>query len=361
MYIYARYLSKQLFWTTVFLTITLTGAVWLTQSLRYIDFVIARGLSIFTFIKLISYLLPNLFATILPISLLIATLFVLNKLYSDNELIVLRSLGISDRQLITPPLVITFIVSITLYIMNLYVHPLATQHYKELKSEIRNSLTKMMIQPGDFNTFKRMTFFAKKRSPGGELQGIFIYDLRDPKKPVSMTAEKGIILDKDQGIHFILFQGTRQSTDQKTNRPSILTFDQYSIEIRNPPDLYERDRKPGEFFIEELLYPQNDISSKLRHRLTVEAHQRLLFPLIVFPFVLMACIAYLYGDYNRRGRAKRVALTILHCILLEVFLLLLLNLSNKSVVLIYLAYGTIIISILTLLYFLLKVQKSKDS
>lgn len=255
---------------------------------------------------------------------------------------------------------IAFIVSITLYIMNLYVHPLATHHYKELKGEIRNSLTKMMIQPGDFSTFKQLTFFAKKRTHGGELQGIFIYDLRDPKKPISMTAEKGIILDKAQGIHFILFQGTRQSTDQKTNKPSILTFDQYSIEIKNPPDLYERDRKPGEFFIEELLYPQNNIPPKLRHKLTVEAHQRLLFPLIVFPFVLMACFAYLFGDHNRRGRTKRVALTVLSCILLEVFLLLLLNLSNKSSLLIYFAYATIIVSVLSLLYLLLKVQRFKE-
>src|SRR5262249_5235955 len=144
----------------IFLTLTLTGAVWLTQSLRYIDFVIARGLSLLTFLKLVSFLLPNLFATILPISLLIATLFVFSKLYSDNELIVLRSLGISDRQLITPPLVMALFVSLTLYGMNLYVHPLSTQHYKELKSEIRNSLTKMMIQPGEFSTFKHLTFFV---------------------------------------------------------------------------------------------------------------------------------------------------------------------------------------------------------
>jgi lipopolysaccharide export system permease protein len=360
MYVYARYLSKQLFWTTIFLTLTLTGAVWLTQSLRYIDFVIARGLSILTFIKLISFLLPNLFATILPISLLIATLFVLNKLYSDNELIVLRSLGISDRQLITPPLVLAFIVSLSLYAMNLYIHPLATQHYKDLKSEIRNSITKMMIQPGDFSSFKNMTFYAKKRTHGGELQGIFIYDYRDPKKPISMTAEKGIILDKDQGLHLILFQGTRQSIDNKTNKPSIMTFDQYSVEIKNPRDIYERDRKPGEFFIDELLNPQNDIPPRLKHKLKVEAHQRLLFPLIVFPFVLMACLAYLFGDHNRRGRAKRVAMTIFGCILLEVFLLLLLNLSSKSVVLIYCAYGTVFATILTLLIFLLKVQKFKD-
>lgn len=361
MYIYARYLSKQLFWSTFFLTLTLTGAVWLTQSLRYIDFVIARGLPILTFLKLVSYLLPNLFATILPISLLIATLFVLGKLYSDNELIVLRSLGISDLQLITPPLIIAFFVSITLYIMNIYVHPLATQHYKELKSEIRNSLTNMMIQPGDFNTFKRMTFFAKKRSYGGELHGIFIYDSRDPKKPISITAEKGIILDKDQGLHLILFQGTRQSTEQKTHKPSILTFDQYSIELKNPPDLYERDRKPGEFFIDELLYPNQDISPKLRHKLTVEAHQRLLFPLTVFPFVLMACFAYLFGDYDRRGRTKRVALTVFNCILLQVLLLLMLNLSNKSLLLIYFAYGTIVICVLTLLFLLLNVQKIRDN
>lgn len=360
MYVYSRYLSKQLFWTTIFLTLTLTGAVWLTQSLRYVDFVIARGLSILTFLKLISFLLPNLFATILPISLLIATLFVLNKLYSDNELIVLRSLGISDRQLITPPLVLAFIVSVSLYVMNLYIHPLATQHYKELKNEIRNSITKMMIQPGDFSSFKHMTFYAKKRTYGGELQGIFIYDLRDPKKPISMTAEKGIIMDKDQGLHLILFQGTRQSMDQKTNKPSILTFDQYTVEIKNPRDIYERDRKPGEFFIDELLHPQNDISPRLKHKLKVEAHQRLLFPLIVFPFVLMACLAYLFGDHNRRGRTKRVALTIFCCIILEVFLLLLLNLSSKSSVLIYCAYGTIFATVVALLILLLKVQKFKE-
>jgi len=359
MFIYSRYLTKQLFWTTVFLTFAFTGAVWLTQSLRYIDFVMARGLPIFTFLKLISYLLPNLMATILPISLLIATLLVLHKFYTDNELIVLRAFGLSNLQLIKPSLFLACCVTLMLYFMNLYVHPITTRYYKEFKAEIRNSLTSFMIQPGEFNSFKKMTFFVKSRTRAGELQGVFIYDSRDAKKPIAITAEKGIILDKDNGLHLILFKGTRQSNDVKTKKPSILTFGEYSLEITNPPEIDERDRKPGEYFLDELLNPQANIEPRLRHKYKVEAHQRLLLPFTAFPFVLFACIAYLCGEYDRRGRTKRVIGVIFSCILLEVLILTLLNQSEKTSALIYSAYGVVLLTIISALVVLLQEQRLK--
>lgn len=359
MFIYSRYLAKQLFWTTLFLTFALTGAVWLTQSLRYIDFVMARGLPMFTFFKLISLLLPNLLITILPISFLIATLLIMNKFYSDNELIVLRALGLSNFQIIKPSLMLALFISGLLYIMNMYIHPLSTRSYKEFKNEIRNNITSFMIQPGKFNSIRNMTFFVKERTHSGNLRGIFIYDLTTPDKPISITAEKGVTLDKVDGLQVILFNGTRQSVDVKTNKPSILTFDQNSIEIKNPSIAYERDRKPGEYFLSELFSPQENITPKLRHKLRVEAHQRLLFPLIIFPFVLLACLVYLFGDHDRRGRSKRLVAAVFSCILLEVLLLTLLNLSDKAPFLIYSAYGTVFLTTLILFIFLLKIQKFK--
>ncbi|MBD0275320.1 MAG: LptF/LptG family permease, partial [Acetobacteraceae bacterium] len=63
-----RYIFRQLALALLGVTVGLAVLVWLTQSLRFIELVLDRGLSFLVFIELTGLLLPGFFAVILPIT-----------------------------------------------------------------------------------------------------------------------------------------------------------------------------------------------------------------------------------------------------------------------------------------------------
>src|SRR5688572_15372098 len=63
--------------------ITLTSAIWMTQALRDLDLITSQGQSILTFIGITSLVIPSLILVLAPVSLVIAIVYVLNKLTTD--------------------------------------------------------------------------------------------------------------------------------------------------------------------------------------------------------------------------------------------------------------------------------------
>ena len=131
-----RYIFNQLVIVTIFVTIGLTFAIWLTQSLRLIDYIVNRGLPAATFISFVGLLLPSFLGIVLPIATFCAVLFVYNKLTMDSELVVLRAAGMSQMQLARAGLVVGLGATIIVYAISLYLLPLSYRAFKELQDEI---------------------------------------------------------------------------------------------------------------------------------------------------------------------------------------------------------------------------------
>lgn len=348
-----RYIFSQTLWLTVLITAILSLAVWLMQSLRFIDYVMTKGISFLIFFKLSSFLLPTLVSTILPIAFLIAILFIFSKLYSDSELVVMRSLGLSNLQIMKAPLVTAVLFLAVLYAINLYIQPLAHTGFKDLREDIRHNLTGKWLQPATFTAIEGITFYTKRKTRSGDMQGIFVYDARDPKNVAAITAEVGQIVETPKGLRFILYRGSRQVVNSKTRKPSILNFEEYSVDVETHKNKGPRHKKANELSMAELFHPDEDLSDKDKKLIRIEVHERILLPMMLFPFVLLAGLAFLLGDYNRRGRSKRIIIAVFSCLLLEVSLFSTLNISSKYAYLIEGAYGLIFFVILLCLKFLI--------
>ena len=97
-----RYVLSQLTLALVLVTTGLVALIWLTQSLRFIQIIVNRGLSPVVFVKLTFLLVPSFVATILPITCFIVVLFVFMLLLVcdfvfAHDLVYCRSLLIGMR------------------------------------------------------------------------------------------------------------------------------------------------------------------------------------------------------------------------------------------------------------------------
>ncbi|HYZ65066.1 MAG TPA: LptF/LptG family permease, partial [Acetobacteraceae bacterium] len=71
-----RYIFRQLLFALFAVTAGLVALIWLTQSLRFVELVVNRGLSMRVFLELTGLLIPNFIAVILPITVFVVVQFV---------------------------------------------------------------------------------------------------------------------------------------------------------------------------------------------------------------------------------------------------------------------------------------------
>lgn len=310
MFQYTKYIIWRIAGPTILICFSLTGIAWLTQSLKFLDLIVNRGLDFSTFIYLSSLLLPSLLWVIIPISVFIGVLFVYNKLVFDNELIILRSAGVNRMGQIKPALIFAGMVTIFSYFIALYLLPSSSREFKDMQSFIRDNYASLLLQDGVFaSPTQGLTVYIRERDDDGMLIGLLVHDTRSEGKVITMMAEKGRLVKSSSGPRFILINGNRQEMDKAKRQLSLLYFDRYALELEvlKKSGVYDRWREPQERYINELFYPTDNTTNEvLLQKLRAEGHHRITWPLYNILLTLIALIAFITGEFNRHGNSKKI-------------------------------------------------------
>ena len=302
---YKKYLLAHLFWPAVLITLALTGIVWLTQVLRFIDFMLNRGLTLGDFLYLTGLMLPGLLLLIMPIAMCIAVMFTYNRLTADSELIVLNAVGISRLQLAQPVMMAGIACSIICYALALYLMPIANQHFRDIRTFFRDKYSSILLEEEVFNApIDGVTVFIRSRDSDQTLHGVLIHDSRNPKETITMIADRGHMQQTPTGPRFYLEHGIRQSL--REGRVGWLTFDNYALDIAFFAKDQARDREPDELNINQLFNPPPNLTPKQVAMLRAEGHYRLTWPALSFSLPLMAVSFLFSGEFNRRGQWRRM-------------------------------------------------------
>lgn len=318
-----RYLLRQLTIALIAVTVGLAALVWLTQSLRFIELVLDRGLSMVVFVELTSLMLPSFFAVILPITTFIVVLFTYVRLASDRELVVMRAAGLSQWTLARPAVLLATVATGACMVLNLWLVPLSHTAFRQWQFEIRNQLVGVLLQEGVFSQVGNdLTVYARYRDPDGTLRGILVHDQRDEGAPVTILAEQGRITTSPTGPRVTLLNGVRQQVERAPAnaapgtpplRLNLLSFSENSIDLARATRGEEaRTRDSRERSVAELLSPDpaEGLRDRELRRYYAEAHQRLSSPFTTLSFALVGLAVALTGEFRRHGGGARIAVGI---------------------------------------------------
>ncbi|MGA3005589.1 MAG: LptF/LptG family permease, partial [Acetobacteraceae bacterium] len=172
-----RYIFRQLFGALIAVTSGLTALIWLTQSLRFVELVVNRGLSLLVFMRLTGLLIPSFIAVILPITTFVVIQFIYQRLAGDREVTVMRAAGLSPFALARPALALALFATVAGYWLNLSVVPDTLASFREFQWEIRNKVAAFLLQEGVFTSISdKLVVYVRTRSPDGSLHGILVDD-----------------------------------------------------------------------------------------------------------------------------------------------------------------------------------------
>jgi lipopolysaccharide export system permease protein len=300
------YIVRQLGLATVMTEMGLTLAIWLSESVRVLDVIINRGLATSVALKFIALLLPSMLGLLLPISAFISVLFVYHRLSADSELVVMRSIGLSNLRIAQPVIIFAVGVALVGYVLSLYATPSAQREYHDMRESFTADFAGVLVETGVFTeVIQGVTFYAMSRDRHGVLSGIIIDDSRDRERRLIYTATRGAITASPEGPRAILENGTYQETDKKTGRVSVLYFDHTAIGLSeilgqsNP----HRWRRMEELYMSELADGMaNDPDPARRDQMKIELHRRLADPLFAIALSLIAAGALINGGTPRQGQ-----------------------------------------------------------
>jgi lipopolysaccharide export system permease protein len=320
-----------------------TGVLWLTESLRIIDRSVNDGLPATTLLYLTALVMPSVLAIVLPLALFCALVYAYNRLATESELVVLWAAGVSTRRLARPAVMLGLGVTAICYVLMLYLMPLGFRTLKDLQYDFHSDLANSLLQEGTFNTLAPgLTVYFRERQSDGVLRDILVHDSRVPEKPISMMAERGMLVRTPDGPRFAMRNGNRQQIETDRKQLSLLYFDDYMLDLNQYAGPHvDRWLDSSERFLPELLWPGDSGDDKTYYwKLVVEGHRRLTTPLYVIALTLVALAAILAGEFNRRGQQRRIMAAAGVATVLQLLALGLSNLAVKFPVLIPLLYLT---------------------
>ena len=349
------YIFKQIFIGFLLVCFSLLAMLWLTQSLRFVEMVTRQGLPVYLFAEMTSLLMPRIFNILSPVAAFVTVLFVYNRLIADRELVVMQSAGISPWQNSKAAVFLGILMALfNVFVMNWGI-PWSESKFRDLEWRVKNNLTQMVFREGEFTSLKNgITVFIDKHEDDGSVSGIFVSDESKPNLKVTLTAEKGRIIQTEKGPRILFINGVRQEMNTKDYKFSTLSFSRYSAEFNNIESRKKKDQTVREKSVFELLQSGRDnaLDDHTQRKNIVEGNRRVLYPLYNLLFALLACVGLLVGNFNRRGQTKIITVEVLSMIIILGGDLAFTNLAGRSLMVLPLLYLNCLLPLFICFYLL---------
>ena len=327
-----RYLFKQLIGPFAFFCFIISGILLLNQALKIIDIVTENGQPAYIVFELSFLLLPKVLITAIPISGFIASVLIINRLFNEEELLVMMSVGRSFINLCKPFLFFGIFIASLLFFITHNLGPFSHSKFLDTQERIKREYVTQIIKPDQFISYQnKFTFFFGDKGNNGELTEILIEEQISPDTTLTHIAKNGQVITKKNSNSLLLKSGSTQSFNRQTGTFSLLQFDTLVFDLNQ----LRKDVVSSESSLSSLSSTKlkEKINSMKRNdtrlgRAVSLLHDRYTKTLLAMLFPLLGMLGLILGGYNRSGYVIRI----ISCILVMASLDLLRGASKSWVV-----------------------------
>ena len=304
-----RYVFRQVLVTSLFAVAVLSVVLVVGKLFKeLLDLLVNHDAPLDLILSFIAYILPFSLTFTIPWGFLTAVLLVFGKMSAENELIALRSSGVSISRICVPVLALAFIcVGVCLWI-NVDVAPRAQIKMKDALYNIAtNNPLAMFGSDKVIEDFPGHKIYVE-RNEGAHLFNLLVYQMNESFEPIIVIhARRGLIEADRENKQLLLriYDGRFEQRDETAPRDLMkirqgITMAESTLAI-SLIELYEKNKKrkgPGSSTAKELL-DRLDADSKAaasanpkqaaaeRSSLKTEVNKRFSFSLASFAFALI--------------------------------------------------------------------------
>jgi len=230
-----RYVFKEMIPPFVINLMFFTFVFLMVEMLKVTDMVVNYSVGVFTVLIMLAYSTPYFLTYVIPMSVMIAVLLTFLRLSGDNEIVALKTSGMSIYGLLPPAMLFCLFGFLLTLFMTLYGMPWGRLSFKELTYKIVSSNLEIGLKDRTFNdSFEDVVLYLNKIDPKSkELQDIFIEDKRTQNIVSTVVAPRGkLFSEPDEYVYrLLLYNGVIYQVDVKNRSTNYIDFETYEVRL----------------------------------------------------------------------------------------------------------------------------------
>ncbi|MDW8003097.1 MAG: LptF/LptG family permease, partial [Deltaproteobacteria bacterium] len=229
------YISKEILYVFLVSLFLLTFILVLGRIRKLTDLVINKGVDVQDILLILLYTAPPSLTFTLPMAFVLATIVVLGRLSSENELLTLKTCGISLKCLFVPVSFFGIVIAFFGLVNSLVFMPRSGELLRETLIDVVKKGITIEDREGVFNDSIPgiVIYIDKVRVNEGYFSGILVSDEREKEIRQVVTAKKGLINFDASGMNltFILQDGVLHRWEREKDIYRNLSFKDYNFTI----------------------------------------------------------------------------------------------------------------------------------
>ena len=227
-----KYIIKEHFIPFIYSLIIVIFLLFTNFFLRAIDRFLGKGLPLNIIFEYLFLNIAWILALATPVAVLVATLMAFGRFSEDNEIVALRSSGISFTRILWPALTFSALVAVALISFNNFVLPEMNHDARMLARDIYRKRPDLNVEAGYFIDDLPQYSFIVKGKRGEKYQDIHIYSKDRSITQTSIRANEGSFKPLDDAILITLHKGEIHELEVKNYQNyRRIQFDRHRITI----------------------------------------------------------------------------------------------------------------------------------
>ena len=302
MRILERYITSQVVTTALFAIGVLSLVLVLGNVFKQLlDLLVNHDVPLEYILSFIAYIIPFSLTFTIPWGFLTAVLLIFGRLSAENELVALRSNGVSVPRVTMPVFALALVCVGICFWINVDVAPKAQEQMKSALYHIATSNPIAMFgSDTTIDEFPGKLIYVEKKQ-GTQLKNILMYELNDHGELAMVVHAKSgeLIPDLEGKQQIILRLKDSQYEERDSDHPSNYMLVHQGISVKGNDlaislqELYEKNKRkrgPSQMTLAELLKKQVDSSldAEQASAIRTETNKRFSFSLASLAFCLIA-------------------------------------------------------------------------
>jgi len=205
------YVTKSFVSTFLMAIGILTFAMMGVNLIKVFDY-LARGIPVGAALQFLFYIMPYAVAFTVPFSILVSVMLIFGRMSADNEITAMRACGVSILQIISPIIIITFLLTVLCLYLQVDLAPRFRAGAETLVKGVIVNQPLTILEPGRSIEYQNIYIYVDDKIGENEIRDIQIFRMSKDRKKVEqdITATNGKIeVDKEnQVLKIILFNAT---------------------------------------------------------------------------------------------------------------------------------------------------------
>ena len=214
----------------------LYSVFFLIRLMPLLDIVLELRIGFADFVRLFCYIFPHMLLYVIPMASMTGVIIGFIRLANEREMLVLKSSGVSLRQMLPPVLLLALAISSLTGFFSVRLIPAGEIAIKQLMFQLAKEKIDKGLQPRTFSeALGDLVVYVDEIDEQKHWHGVYVSDKRNRLQPLIIMAQSGHLeaqIERMQ-VTVVLDKGTMHKTEDEQSQ--VVRFQRYQMQIPLKP------------------------------------------------------------------------------------------------------------------------------